>query len=102
MLVASPVLLRGGERERSLKTEYPVDWVKATPAYVLSTLQNEWRECALSEDDPERAQQGPTFATTVHEWREAMDLVSAGALGRADGTGLPCRRGVPGHPVLAR
>lgn len=68
-----------------MKAEYPIEWVPTTAEYILASLRQEWRQCALIEgeqpDDVER--ELPTFATTVHDWREAMDLVGWNGLGRA-------------------
>lgn len=68
-----------------MKDEYPIEWVPTTPEYILASLREEWRQCALVEGEKpdDVARQLPTFATTVREWREAMDLVGWRALGRA-------------------
>ncbi len=54
-----------------MSADYPIQWAPATPGYTLAGLQEEWRQCALRDEEGQR----PTFETTVHEWREAMDLV---------------------------
>lgn len=68
-----------------MKPEYSINWVPATPEYILASLREEWRQCALIEgeqpDDIER--ELPAFAVTVHEWRETLDLLGWRALGRA-------------------
>lgn len=66
-----------------MKNDYPIEWVPATPEYILGCLQEEWRQCAIVEEDAERERQVPAFTTTVHQWREAMDLVWWSPLGHA-------------------
>lgn len=66
-----------------MKAEYEIEWVAASPDYLLACIQEEWRQCALLEEEPEDARHVPSFATTVHEWREAMDLVWWSPLGNA-------------------
>ncbi len=62
---------------------YQVRWVPATPEYILAHLQEEWRQCAVTGDPNEPASQPPTFVTTVHEWRQELDLVWWSPLGHA-------------------
>lgn len=68
-----------------MKADYPIEYVPATPEYILACIREQWRQNALLDgeepDDAER--QLPTFVTTVHEWREAMDLVGWRPLGQA-------------------
>ncbi len=60
-----------------MKAGYPIGWVPATPDYIFASLREEWRQCALSEGEEaeEVERQLPALTTTVHEWREALDLV---------------------------
>lgn len=62
-----------------MRADYPIQWVPATPEYILACLQEEWRQCALPDEEGKL----PTFETTVDEWREAMDLVWWSPLGHA-------------------
>jgi hypothetical protein len=59
-----------GKAENAMKTCCQIEYVPATPEYVLASIREEWRQSALLDgeepDDIER--QLPTFATTVHEW----------------------------------
>lgn len=68
-----------------MKADYTIEWVPATPEYVLAGIQEEWRQSLLleGEDSGDVERQLPTFATTVKEWREAVDLVGWRPLGRA-------------------
>ena len=68
-----------------MKTNYPIERVPATPEYILACIREEWRQTVLSdEDDPANVErQLPTFGTTIHEWREALNLLGRRALGRA-------------------
>ena len=68
-----------------MKSNYPIEWVPATPEYILDGIREEWRQSALldGEQPGDVERQLPTFATTVHEWREAVDLVGWRALGKA-------------------
>jgi hypothetical protein len=66
-----------------MKNHYPIEWVPATPEYILRCIQEEWRQCAIVEEDAKPERQVPTFATTVHQWRDAMDLVWWSPLGHA-------------------
>jgi hypothetical protein len=56
---------------RFMNVNHAIQWVPASPEYILACFQEEWRQCAM--DDDER--QLPSFMTTVHEWRQALDLV---------------------------
>jgi hypothetical protein len=62
-----------------MRADHAVQWVPATPEYILACIQEDWRQCAL----PEEEGRLPTFETTVHEWREAMNLVWWSPLGQA-------------------
>jgi hypothetical protein len=68
-----------------MKADYPIECVPATPEYILACIREEWRQSMLLDgeesDDVER--QLPTFASTVHKWRETLDLVGWRPLGRA-------------------
>jgi hypothetical protein len=68
-----------------MKTEYPIEWAPVAPDYILASLCEEARQCALLEGEDSRDVERclPTFATTVKEWREAMDLVRWKPLGHA-------------------
>ena len=68
-----------------MKAEYPIECVPATPEYILASIREEWRQSALldGEEPQEVERQLPTFATTVHEWREDLDLVGWRPLGKA-------------------
>ena len=68
-----------------MKADYPIDWVLATPEHILDGIREEWRQSALldGEKSGDVERQLPTFATTVYEWREDLDLVGWRALGRA-------------------
>ncbi|HEY9172542.1 MAG TPA: hypothetical protein VI136_09690 [Verrucomicrobiae bacterium] len=68
-----------------MRTGYAIELVLATPEYILASLREEWRQCALSEGEEAEAveRQLPSFTTTVHEWREALDLVGWKSLGQA-------------------
>ncbi len=76
---------RGKQIVMWMKTDYPIEWVPANQEYILASLREEWRQCALSEgEETERVErQLPMFTTTIHEWRESMDLVGWKALGQA-------------------
>ena len=66
-----------GHWRLGMKAEYPIEWRPATPQYILASLREEWRQCALTEgEQPDEVERRlPTFATTVHQWREAMELL---------------------------
>ncbi len=53
-----------------MKVIYPIQWVPATPEYILAGIQEEWRQfsqdCGLTAEDRER--QMPTFNTTIQQW----------------------------------
>jgi hypothetical protein len=66
-----------------MKKHYPLEWVPATPDYILGCIQEEWRQYAILDEDADRERQVPTFVTTVHQWRDAMDLVWWSPLGHA-------------------
>ena len=68
-----------------MKSDYPIECVPATPEYILACIQEEWCQCAMPDGEKEdgKGQQLPTFETTIHEWREAMDLVWWSPLGQA-------------------
>ena len=76
---------RGEQIVIGMKTDYPFEWVPANQEYMLASLREQWRQCALSEgEEAEKVErQLPTFTTTIHEWRESMDLVGWKALGQA-------------------
>src|SRR5512137_1160640 len=62
-----------------MKSDFEIDWVPATPQYILDCFQEEWRQCAVLDDDAKP----PTFDTTVHQWRDELDLVWWSRLGYA-------------------
>ena len=68
-----------------MKADYPIEYVPATPEYILACIREQWRQNALLDGEkPDDAEgQLPTFVTTVYEWREAMDLVGWRPLGKA-------------------
>jgi len=63
-----------------VNAHYAIQWAPASREYILACFQEEWRQCATDADD-ERGL--PSFMTTVHEWRQAMDLVWWSPLGQA-------------------
>ncbi|HRZ47691.1 MAG TPA: hypothetical protein P5555_21160 [Candidatus Paceibacterota bacterium] len=64
-----------------MRADYPIECVPATPEYILAGIQEEWRQGAGLCGDAGEAP--PTFAATVKQWREAMDLVCWSPLGHA-------------------
>ena len=69
-----------------MKASYPIQSVPTTPEYILACFQEEWRQYAMLEmecDPKEIEQQLPMFDTTIHQWRDLMDLVGPWELGRA-------------------
>ncbi len=62
-----------------VKTDFRIDWVPATPEYILACIQGEWRQCAIVDDDAKP----PTFDTTIKQWRDELDLVWWSRLGYA-------------------
>lgn len=68
-----------------MKANYPIEWVPATPEYLLACMREECRQSRLLDGDElgDVEQQLPTFESTVCEWREAMDLVGWRPLGQA-------------------
>jgi hypothetical protein len=68
-----------------MKIHYPIRWVPARPEYILASLQEEWRQvAALDGYEPEDIEKEmPTFSTTIHQWRDSMDLLGWRALGKA-------------------
>ena len=67
-----------------MKVDHPIERVPATPEYVLACFREERHQCAMpnGESDDGKSQQLPTFETTIHEWREALDLVWWSPLGQ--------------------
>lgn len=53
-----------------MKTSYPIQWMPATPEYILAYIQEEWRrfaaECHLPATESKK--HIPTFATTIQAW----------------------------------
>lgn len=66
-----------------MKADYPVEWVPATPDYILAAIQEEWRQCAIPDEAEEPGGSLPGFFTTVHQWREGLGLVGWSRLGYA-------------------
>jgi hypothetical protein len=68
-----------------MKAAYPVQSVPVTPEYILASIQEEWWQVALLDGyEPEDTEKEmPTFSTTIHEWRDVMDLLGWRALGKA-------------------
>jgi hypothetical protein len=64
-----------------MKAAYPVQWVSATPEYILASIQGEWRQIMLPDATEERDL--PTFNTTIAQWRDLLDLVEWRPLGRS-------------------
>jgi len=64
---------------KGVRTDFKIDWVPATPEYILTCIQEEWRQCAIVDDDAKP----PTFDTTIQGWRDELDLVWWSRLGYA-------------------
>jgi hypothetical protein len=67
-----------------MNVDHPIERVPATPEYILACFREEWRQCALPDGENEAGKdpQLPAFETTIHEWREALDLVWWSPLGQ--------------------
>lgn len=68
-----------------MKSSYPIQWLPATPEYILAGIQEEWRQfardCELTAEDRER--QMPTFNTTIRRWCDDAMLDEWMPLGQA-------------------
>jgi hypothetical protein len=71
--------------QAKMNARYPIEWVPATPEYVLACFQEEWRQRAwLEAAEPAAVERPwPTFETTIQAWREALDLVWWSPLGQS-------------------